>query len=74
MTPIDTSKLGPIRVPAPPETDRARELFATQIESNGPAHKNTADAIRAGFSNIWILAGIGAIARVLRQIPEEGDE
>lgn len=52
---------------------RATELFALQVEATGPAWKGTADAIRAGFRNVWVAAGIAAIAALLALVPEEDE-
>lgn len=71
--PIDTSTLGPIRI-EPPRTDRARERFAAEVERLGPAYRNPADSIRAGWGNIWIEAGVAALERLLRDRPAEDEQ
>ncbi len=53
---------------------QARELFAQAVEANGPAWKNTANSIRAGYENMWVQAGIAAIEGVLRLVPDEADD
>lgn len=70
---IDTSTLGPIRITYPPRSIEvtARELFARSVEAKGPAWRNSANSIRSGFSNCWIEAGVHALIRALRSIPEE---
>lgn len=68
--PLDTSTLGPIRI-EPQRVDRARELFAAEVERQGPAWRNAADSVRSGYSNAWIEAGLAAIGRLLRQLPED---
>lgn len=53
--------------------EQAREEFAQSIEAQGPSWANTADSIRAGYANVWITAGIAALERVLRLVPDEAD-
>ena len=72
--PLDTSTLGPIRVELPSDRSpkaRARERYATKVEALGPGWRNAANSIRAGWSNIWIDAAIGAISEVERLVPED---
>jgi len=72
IRPLDTSRLGPIRItPAP--RHRARQLYADKVEETGPAYRNLANSIRAGFSNVWIEAAIAAVDAAFRADPE-GDE
>jgi hypothetical protein len=52
-------------------SERARDLLADQVEANGPAYRNAADSIRAGWSNIWVQAGLAAIEGVLGRLPDE---
>jgi len=47
----------------------ARQRFAAAVREQGPAWKNTADSIIAGFSNIWIAPALAALALTI----EEGD-
>ncbi len=47
---------------SPEVMSQARELYARQVQSGGPKWKNTADNIRAGWSNMWVMTGILAIA------------
>lgn len=68
---IDTSTLGPIRIELPRDRtprSRAREAYADKIEAQGPAYHNAAHSIRAGWENIWIKAGIDALADAMRMI------
>jgi hypothetical protein len=69
--PLDTSTLGPIRVTPLPAVSRARKLYAEKVEALGPPYRNVANSIRAGWSNIWIDAGIRAVAEVLRYVPDD---
>ena len=52
---------------------RARQLYADQVAAQGPAWRNSAEAIRAGYSNAWIAAGIAALEAVLKLIPADED-
>jgi hypothetical protein len=52
---------------------RARQLYAAQVRAQGPAWRNAADNIVAGYTNAWIAAGIAAIEAVLRLVPEGED-
>lgn len=54
--------------------EQARELYAKSLEANGPAWKNAANNIRAGHGNLWVQAGIAALERVLRLVPDEADD
>jgi hypothetical protein len=74
--PLDTSTLGPIRVPLPGDRtprQRARELFAERIAAQGPAWRNAADSVLSGYSNVWIDAAIAAIEPLVRQLRAEED-
>jgi hypothetical protein len=53
---------------------RARRAFADAVEGQGPCWRNAADSIRAGWGNTWVAAGIAALERVLRHVPDEDDE
>lgn len=46
---------------------RARELLAAEVGSNGPAWKNLAGSIRAGFVNMWIAPAVVVIAALIVQ-------
>lgn len=51
---------------APPNTSpEARDRYADAIEAQGPAWRNCAASIRAGFSNMWIEAALRAIDAAL---------
>lgn len=52
---------------------QARERFAQAVAAQGPSWANTANSIRAGFTNVWIAPGIAAIEAVLRLVPDEAD-
>lgn len=54
--------------------EQAREAFAKGVEAQGTAWTNTANSIRAGYSNVWIAAGIAALEAVLRLVPDEADD
>lgn len=49
----------------------ARNIYADEIEAQGPAWANAALSIRAGYSNVWISAAIGAICEAIINPPEE---
>lgn len=49
---------------APPSAE-ARDRYADQIASTGPAWANCAASIRAGYSNLWIEAALRAIDSAL---------
>lgn len=51
--------------------DDARQLYADKIEALGPAYRNAAESIRAGWGNVWIEAGIKAVADLLRLVPSD---
>jgi hypothetical protein len=73
--PIDTRELGPIRVPLPGDRgprERARDAFADSVAARGPGWRNAAESIRAGWENVWVQAGIDALAAAFRLIPEDG--
>lgn len=53
---------------------RARELYAQAVAAQGSAWVNTANSIRAGFTNVWIAPGIAALEAVLRLVPDEADD
>jgi len=57
-----------------PVAARARRQYADAVEARGPAYRNAADSIRAGFSNMWIEAGIAALATVLSTVPDEDED
>lgn len=52
----------------------ARELYAQQLERQGPAWTNAANSVRAGYENSWIAAGIAAIEAVLKRLPHDEDD
>lgn len=54
--------------------EEARERFAQAVAAQGQAWANTANNIRAGYSNVWITSGIAALEAVLRLVPDEADE
>lgn len=54
--------------------EQAREAYAQAIEAQGPGWANSANSIRAGYSNVWIAAGIAAVEGVLRLVPDEADD
>jgi hypothetical protein len=54
--------------------EQARELYAKALEANGAGWKNAANSIRAGHGNLWVQAGIAALERVLRTVPDEADD
>lgn len=69
LRPIAGGPARPIRCPLPGDAsprDRAREAFAAQVERIGPGYRNVADSIRSGWENIWIKAGIDALAGMIR--------
>lgn len=41
--------------------DRNREIYAEALEAQGPAWKRAADNVRAGYTNVWIEAGLKAV-------------
>ena len=43
------------------ESPNAVERYARAVEQAGPCWKKSADAIRTGFRNCWIEAGIKAL-------------
>lgn len=49
----------------------ARNIYADEVEGQGPAWANAAASIRAGFSNVWISAAIAAIGEALINTPED---
>lgn len=53
--------------------EQARELLAQSVAAEGPGWKNTANSIRAGYTNVWIAPAIAAIEAVLRLVPDEAD-
>ena len=53
--------------------DQAREVFAKELEAKGTAWANTANSVRAGYSNVWIAAAIDALQELLRLVPDEAD-
>lgn len=52
---------------------RARNCYAAQVQAQGAAWANAAHSIREGFQNVWILAGILALAPLVA-LSEEDDE
>ena len=46
-------------------SQEARELLADHIAAQGPAWANSAESVRAGFSNIWIGPALAAIDEAL---------
>lgn len=54
-------------------SDRAREALAKAVEEQGPAYRNSANAIRSGFSNFWIAPALVALDRALALV-DEGDD
>jgi hypothetical protein len=52
-------------------SERAREALAKAVEDQGPAYRNTANAIRSGFSNFWIAPALVAIERALMEGPAD---
>lgn len=67
---LDTSTLGPIRL-EPRRLDRARAAYAAKVEALGPGYRNAADSIRSGWGNVWIEAGIAALADAFKLVPED---
>lgn len=51
---------------------RAREILADEIESNGLAWVPLAASIRAGFTNLWLLPALAVISALLPN--EDGEE
>lgn len=56
-----------------PAVTRARRIYADHVEALGPTYRNAANSIRAGWSNIWIDAGIASVAEVIRLLPEDDE-
>lgn len=54
--------------------DRAREAYAAAIEAQGPAYRNTADSIRAGYEGFWVTPAINALEAMIRNGPDEADD
>jgi hypothetical protein len=54
--------------------ERARRAFADGVETLGPGWKITAHSVRAGYENLWIRAGIAALERVLRLVPDDDED
>ncbi len=54
--------------------EQAREAYAQALEAQGPAYRNVANNVRAGFDNIWIAPAIAALEGVLRLAPYEADD
>lgn len=55
-------------------SQRARNMFADALVSQGPGWRNAADAVRTGYENIWITAGLLATERALQSGPDDDEE
>ena len=53
---------------------RARELYARQFDTLGPAWANTAALIRSGWENLWITPAIDAMEALVLLCQDGGEE
>lgn len=54
--------------------DRARDIYADGLLAQGKAWATTATSVRAGYTNIWIEAGIDAVLAALTGLPDAEDD
>jgi hypothetical protein len=52
---------------------RAREAVAAEIEAQGPAYRNLAESVRAGWVNTLLEPALRALTKLLRQVPDDED-
>ncbi len=55
--------------------DSARDALADAVAAQGPAWRNAAENIRAGFENVWITPALAVITRLIEQVgdPDDGE-
>lgn len=54
--------------------EQAREALARQIDRKGSAWANTANSVRSGYENIWIIAALDALEPLVLLSADGDDE